>query len=274
MPELNPVREPSGRVGQTTDPPRRFISTSADGLSGFWTTKSDAELTAENAAFAAQQAEIVRQNLAYMPQAVAAAQAARETNELQHWQQRWPDPQQALRDAHNTLHQAETALGRGRNDVASAASHIAQCQAEVERTQNAVEAICKAQSARLREQLAGNGKAPLDDDPAEPAAMTAAEKARRSLVVAQVAERDIGQSIAAAEAEVVVARRNVETAARAVCTAELRAKRAELDELEQRVEAVRQQVFDLVATQDYMPPRWPAYLRRLLVEPDSPLTPE
>jgi hypothetical protein len=82
MAELTLPREPGAIPGTGRERQRRFVSTSSDGLSGFWTFQSDAEIAAANAALAAEQAAIVQQNLRYTPGAVAQAAAAREANEL------------------------------------------------------------------------------------------------------------------------------------------------------------------------------------------------
>jgi hypothetical protein len=274
MAELNPAREPDGRVGRNTDPPRRFISTSKDGLSGFWTAKSDEQLASENAALAVHQAEIIATNLRHTPQAVAAAQAERAASELQRWNARWPDPRQALRDAHGTLHQAETALGQCRAHLVLATAHIGQCEAGVERTRLAVEEVRRRQSAALREQLTGTAPGAKLDERDETEAMDNAERARRGLIVAQAAEADIAASVRGAEQTVAEAKRRVEECARAVCHQALREKREELGRLERQAETVRDQTFQLQAALDYQPQRWTAHLQKLLIDPEALLSPE
>jgi hypothetical protein len=283
MAELRPFTPPLpvGPVAAPRERPRRFVSTSSDGLSGYWTSKTDQEIEIENAALAAERARIAEQNLRYTPVAIAQAAAVREADELRRFQERWPDPRQSLRDAHNALHEAEDTLAQCREHAVSGAAHIAQCEVEAAHAQAAVETIRQAQTARLRQQLTGRaptGLAALTamaaiDDPVETEAMASAEKARRALIVARAAAADLSGTVREAETAVAAAKRRIEECARAVCAEAARECARELADLERQVEVVRHRLWDFQAVQDYPQAagRWAAHLRLLLSDPEAAL---
>jgi hypothetical protein len=265
-PGIAPVRAPSG------EKPRRFISTSADGLSGFWTTKSDEELAAEADAAKAQHDARVEQGLAWHPFIAAQRQAEREAAQLAAWNEQWPNPRAQLRAAHETLRTAEAALAQHRDQAGAAAAHVAEREAGVERAQSEVETARKAQTARLKDRLAGNGGAvPDGDDPAEAAAMRDAERARRLLVVAQAAQADIEVEVGNAEDAVDREKRRVEQAALATIEKTRQAVEVEWAAAQQRVADLQAQLSGLRIDRRYGSANWPAPLRKLLVDPEAPL---
>jgi hypothetical protein len=278
MAELRPFTPPPavGPVSGPRERPRRFISTSPDGLSGFWTSESDEEIAAENAALAAERARIAEQNLRYTPVAIAQAAAEREAAELRAFAEAWPEgPRAGLRIAHDNLRTAEAALRQCQGHARAANDHVAQCRAEVERTAAVVEAIRQRQSTALRDRLAGVAIAPsvaANDERAEAEAMTAAEKARRGLVLAQATADDIAATVRNAEGAVAAAKRRIEECARALCTQAARERRSELAELERQAEALKRHIWDLEAVRDYpQAARWQPHLQLLLTDPEASL---
>jgi hypothetical protein len=280
MAELSPVADRPA-VGPVAAPrgekPRRFIATSPDGLSGYWTSQTDAEIAAANAALNAERARIAAANLAFTPVAVAKAAAEREAAELRAFAEAWPQgPRAGLRLAHDNLRTAEEALAQHRRHAMAANDHVAQCRAAAARTATVVEAIRRAQSARLQDRLAGMAVAAsivANDEQDEAQAMADAEKARRAVIVAQSAAADLGAAVRTAEAAVTARRREVEAAARAVCVEAGRECARELVELERQVEAVRHRLWDFQAVTDYPAAagRWAAHLRKLLDDPEASL---
>jgi hypothetical protein len=274
MAELTFPREPGAIPGTARERQRRFVSDGRDG--GYWTFLSPQEEQAANERLNAERAANLAVNLSYTPSAVAAATAVHEANELRAFNERWPDPRQSLRDAHNALREAADALRQCHEHAITATAHVGQCEVEAAHAQAAVETIRQAQTARLRQQLTGRAPTGLAalaaiDDPVETEAMTSAEKARRSLIVARAAAADLGEAVGTAEAAVAAAKRQIEAAARAVCSAALREVRIELAALEEKAEAVRRHSWDLAAVGDYAPGRWAAHLRKLLDDPEASL---
>src|SRR6516225_5317485 len=118
-----PVSVPSG-VATVRAPasakPRRFISTSRDGLSGFWTVKTDEELAADEVAAKQQHDAMIAQALRLHPTIAAQAAAEREAAQQAAWDQQWPDPRAQLRSAHAVLREAETELAKLRRHATAA----------------------------------------------------------------------------------------------------------------------------------------------------------
>jgi hypothetical protein len=277
MAELRPFTPPPavGPVSGPRERPRRFVDDGRGG--GYWTALTVEEEQAANARLNAERNANIAAGLAYTPSAVAAATAAREANELRAFQERWPDPRQSLRDAHNALREAADALRQCQEHAITATAHVGQCEVEAAHAQAAVETIRQAQTARLRQQLTGRASAlaavPAIDDPVETEAMASAEKARRSLIVARAAAADLSGTVREAETAVAAAKRQIEAAAKAVCVEALRQVRIELAALEEKAERVRRHSWDLAAAGDYAPARWAAHLRKLLDDPEAFLEP-
>jgi hypothetical protein len=270
-----PVSVPPG-VGIVHAPasanPRRFISTSTDGLSGYWTTKSDEELAADEAAAKVQHDALVAQALELHPTIAAERQAEREAVQLAAWNAQWPDPRASLRAAHNELHSAEGVLAKHRDQGRAAAAHVAERAAGVERAQQEVETVRREQAARLRARLAGNGgAAPDGDDPAEVLAMRDGERARRLLAVAQAALTDIEASVEEAQDAVDREKRRVEQAALATIEKTRQAVEAELTVAQQVVTNLQSRMISLRVDHRYSSASWRPNLRRLLVDPEAPL---
>jgi hypothetical protein len=270
-----PVSVPPG-VGIVHAPasakPRRFVSTSTDGLSGYWTTKSDEELAADEVAAKAQHDALVAQSLRLHPTIAAERQAEREAAQQAAWNQQWPNPRQSLRAAHETLCAAAASLAQHRDHAASAKAHLTEREVGVERAQSEVETVRKAQTDRLKDRLAGNGDpVPDGDDPAEAAAMRDAERARRLLAVARSALSDIEAEVETAGGEVRRAQTRVEAAAAAVITKAQQSVEAELTVAQQRVAELQAQLSALRVDHRYGSANWRPNLRRLLTDPEAPL---
>jgi hypothetical protein len=273
MAELRPV---SGHPGvgivraPASEKPRRFISTSQDGLSGFWTSKSDEELAADAAAAKAQHDAHVAQSLQWHPSFAAERQAAQEAAQQRAFDERWPDPRQSLRDAHAQLREVEATLARCREHATAAAAHTALCEAEVKHSSEAVEEIRRAQAGRLRARLAGNGDtSPDDDDPAHAEVLSIVDKADRALSVALTAQAGIAASVQQAEDEVGRAKQQVEAAAAAVIEKTRQTAEAEWSAAQQVVTNLQSRMISLRIDTRYSAQTWPAPLRALLTDPEA-----
>jgi hypothetical protein len=271
-----PVSVPPG-VGIVRAPasakPRRFISTSTDGRSGFWTVKSDEELTADAAAAKALHDARIAQSLQWHPSIAGQRQAEREAAQQQAFDERWPDPRAALRSAHAVLREAEMELLKLRQHATAAAEHTAQCEAEVKHSSAAVEVIRTVQAGRLRARLAGNDDtSPDDDDPAHAEVLSIVHRADRALSVALTAHAGIAVEVANAEDAVARAKARTVECARALCTQAAREGRVKLSELEQQADGLRQQLWPLESVRDRpRPAEWQPWLRKLLDDPEAPL---
>jgi hypothetical protein len=260
---VGPVRAPRG------ERLRRFVSDGRGG--GYWTYQTPEEEAEQERLSKQRHDAIVAQGLAWLPNPAAAAeqQAARERA----FDQRWPDPRQSLRDAHQRRNAAEAELARCREQANAASAHTAHCEGEVKRTSQAVEEIRREQAVALRARLAGNGDtAPDDDDPVHAQAMAAAGKAERALAVALSAQAAIAESIQQAQGEVSNARRRIEACAKALCERSLRDRRVELAVLRRQAEVVERDSWQLQRVLDYQRmAEWPVHLRKLLDDPEAPL---
>jgi hypothetical protein len=268
---LTPVR--------SLEKPRRWVSTSADGLSGRWTSLSEAEEAELDRRSRAEHDARVAIGRAFTPAAMALTEEQREAAVRAQFTEQWPQgPRQHLRQAHRALAEAEAELARRREHAVAAAAHVLTCEEEARRTQCVVEEIRHQAAVGLQARLTGLSTVVLKgDEAAEAEAMAVAERSRRSLVVARDAEAGIAGGVSEAEAGVRSCRAAVERAAKAVCTEADREIRAELAVLEERVKTMRRRSWDLQAVADYPPARWQPHLRALLVDPEASLllgTPE
>jgi hypothetical protein len=263
-PGVGPVRAPRGERS------RRFISTSKDGLSGFWTSKSDEELAADADAAKAQHAALVAQALQLHPTIAAQAAADREAARLAAWNEQWPDPRAQLRSAHETLCTAEATLAKHRDQAGAASAHVNERESAVERAQSEVETVRREQAARLRARLAGNGGAvPDGEDPAEAEAMRGAERCRRLLAVAKSAQDDIAIEVGNAEDAVGRAKQQVENAARALIEKTRQTAEAEWTAAQQVVTNLQGRMISLRIDSCYSSASWSVNLRRLLDDPEA-----
>jgi hypothetical protein len=266
-PDVGLVRAPA------SEKPRRFVSTSADGRSGFWTSKSDEELAADEAAAKAQHDAMIAQSLRWHASVAAQAVAEREAAQQAAFDERWPNPREQLRAAHAQLREVDGVLAKHRNQAGAARAHLIEREDALGRAEQEVETVRREQTARLRAQLAGNGGAASDgaDDPVETAAMRDGERARRLLVVAQAAQADIAIEVENAAAAVRRAQAQVEACALAVITKAQRSVEGELTVARQRVADLQTQLTALRIDTRYSAAHWRPNLRRLLLDPEAPL---
>jgi hypothetical protein len=251
--------------------PRRFVSDGRGG--GYWTHQTpEEEADADRLAKQQRDAQLA-QSLAWHPSLVAERQAEREAAQQRAFDQQWPNPRQSLRNAHDELRAADATLAKHRDQSGAASAHVAERAAGVERAQSEVETVRREQTARLRAQLAGNGGAIPDgaDDPAEAAAMRAAERARRLLVLAKSAQADIEVEVEEAQGEVRRAQAQVEKAAQALIEKTRRDVEADWAAAQQRVAELQAQLFGLRIDPRYSSASWRPNLRKLLVDPEAPL---
>jgi hypothetical protein len=272
MAELRRVSSFPG-VGLVRSPekPRRFVSTSKDGLSGFWTSKSDEELAAEAAAAKQQHDAMIAQSLRWHPTVAAERQAERAAAQQRDFDRQWPDPRQSLRDAHERLGNAETELAKLRQHATAAAEHTMRCEVEVERSSEAVEAIRRAQAGRLRAWLAGNDDTSPDDDddPAHAEVLSIVDKADRELSVALTAQAGIAVEVENAEAAVARAQTQVEKAAQALIEKTRQAAEADWVAAQQRAAELQTRMISLRIDVRYSSANWKAPLRALLTDPEA-----
>jgi hypothetical protein len=273
MAELRPIPDHPG-IGIVRAPasekPRRFISTSADGRSGFWTNKSDEELAADEAAAKQHHDELVAQSLRLHPSIAAQAAAEREAAQLAAWNAAWPNPRAQLRAAHEILCTTEATLARCRGQAAAARAHLIEREDALGRAEQEVETIRREMTARLRARLAGNGAAPDGaDDPAETAAMRDGERSRRLLVLAKSAQADIEVEVGNAADAVSRAKQQVEQAALAVIEKTRQVVEVEWSAAQQRVAGLQAKLGELRVDHRYGSANWRPNLRRLLVDADA-----
>ena len=273
MAVLSRVSAPPGYgilTGAPAEKPRRFVSDGHGG--GAWLTTTETEDEAANAALQAERAAREAANLAlFSPTANAAASARREAAVAEKFSRDWPrGPRQHLREAHGELSAAEAELPRCREHADASAVHLASSEAEAACAQKAVTEIRQQAAAELRGRLSGAGILVAGyPDAAETAAMATAERSRRTLAVAIVAEGEIAASVRAAEAAVVTAKRGVETAALAAIEEARHACQAELTAAEAVVEGLRKRWAGLHVDSRYGSANWPAPLKALLENPEA-----
>jgi hypothetical protein len=126
-----------------------------------------------------------------------ADRAAQRDAEEARLRERWPDPRQALRDAHARLRDAKGELQHRREVLARAADHLAATQA-AHRESATVQAGVDAQAvARLKERI-GTGANYALETTEEPVA-NGSEKAARDVELAETAHRELSDAVAEAE---------------------------------------------------------------------------
>jgi hypothetical protein len=260
LPGVGPVRSP--------EKPRRFVSDNRGG--GYWTYQTVEEEAEQDRLAKEQRAAQLAQSLQWHPAIAAQAAAEREAAQLAAWNAAWPDPRASLRSAHEVLREVEATLAKHRDQAGGAAAHVAERAAGVERAQSEVETVRRGQALALRERLAGNGGALLDDaDPVEAAAMRDAERVRRLLAVAQAALTDIAVEVGNAESAVGRARQQVEECALAVIEKTRQAVEIEWTAAQQRAADLQTRVVELRVDQRYSSANWKAPLRALLDDPEA-----
>jgi hypothetical protein len=123
---------------------------------------------------------------------------------------RWPDPRQALRDAHTKLRDARGELQHRRDVLARSADHVAAMRAAHQEAA-AVQAGVDAQAIeRLKAQIATDGQTlPIDEEPAA----DRSDKTARDVELAETAHRELAEAVVQAEKAEQLALRGVQEAA-------------------------------------------------------------
>jgi hypothetical protein len=138
-----------------------------------------------------------------------ADRAAQRDAEEARLRERWPDPRQALRDAHARLRDARGELQHRRDVLARAADHLAATQT-AHREAGAVQASVDAQAVeRLKAQIADDSKSFTVKD-LEP---FKGDRTARDVELAETAHRELADSVVQAEKAEQRALRGVQEAA-------------------------------------------------------------
>jgi hypothetical protein len=217
----------------------------------------------------------VASGLAFAPAAMAAAEAAHQAAVARAFAEAWPEgPREGLRRAHGDLLSARSELTQRRKHAAVATAYRIEREAEVGRAKEAVDALRRSQTERLRDQLAGLTTTVIKgDEAAEAAAMAASEKARRTLAVVQAAEEEIAAGVSQAEADVRACKAAVERAALAVIEATRITWQTRLRDAEQEIDGLRSVLSGLYVDTRYPAIHWPARLKVLLEDAEGEIVP-
>jgi hypothetical protein len=246
---------------------RRWVPTSADGKSGYFTTQSVEEEAEAAARQAAEKAVILASALARTPAALAEAEAQREAAAAARFAEQWPNgPRAGLRQAHVNLRESESDLARRQEVFATALAHcsaVAARQTELEGTKSVDdERLVRA----IRESIEGGQQIPASSESDVDRELASV---RQDFEFAERVCFELAATVREAEAAIRSCRRRIGIAALAVIEEARKTAESELRAAEQVVEGLISRVISLRVDSRYGSSNWPAPLKALLSDPEA-----